>query len=81
MTNLLNYATMIISHRIAMDTNCKQLDYFIQAAGTARFTWNYALLVVKVMPHLKSATRSHRCNGCAALIVRNASVVSVKGGS
>lgn len=34
---------MILAHRIALDPTCKQRGYFARAAGTARFTWNWAL--------------------------------------
>ena len=34
---------MILSHKIALDPTFKQAKYFAQAAGTARFTWNWAL--------------------------------------
>ncbi len=32
-----------LSHKIALDPTAEQADYFKQACGTARFTWNYAL--------------------------------------
>ncbi len=34
---------MILSHCIALGTTFKQRAYFARAAGTARFTWNWAL--------------------------------------
>jgi putative transposase len=34
---------MIISHKIRLDPNNKQATYFAKAAGTARFTYNWAL--------------------------------------
>jgi len=34
---------MIISHKIALDLNNKQMSYCQQAAGTARFAYNWAL--------------------------------------
>src|SRR5262245_57792281 len=34
---------MILAHRIALDPTFTQLGYFTRAAGTARFTWNWAL--------------------------------------
>lgn len=34
---------MILAHRIALDPTFAQRDYFARAAGTARFTWNWAL--------------------------------------
>lgn len=36
-------AQMTRSHRIALDPTVAQIKYFAQAAGTARFTWNWAL--------------------------------------
>lgn len=35
--------TILLTHKIALDPNKKQLEYFAQAAGTARFAWNWAL--------------------------------------
>jgi putative transposase len=35
--------SMLLSHKIALRPNQKQLDYFRRAAGTARFVWNQAL--------------------------------------
>ena len=32
-----------LTHKIRLDTTCKQEDYFRQACGVARFTWNWAL--------------------------------------
>jgi putative transposase len=34
---------MIISHKIRLDPNNKQATYFVKAAGTARFAYNWAL--------------------------------------
>ena len=34
---------MILAHRIALDPTFAQRAYFARAAGTARFTWNWAL--------------------------------------
>lgn len=34
---------MILAHRIALDPTFAQRGYFARAAGTARFTWNWAL--------------------------------------
>ena len=34
---------MILSHRVQLDPTFKQTKYFVQACGTARFTWNWAL--------------------------------------
>lgn len=34
---------MIITHKIALDPNNKQVAYFARAAGTARFAYNWAL--------------------------------------
>jgi putative transposase len=34
---------VILSHRIALDPTMKQRRYFAQAAGCARFVWNWAL--------------------------------------
>ena len=34
---------MILSHRIALDPTEKQREYFVKAAGCARFVWNWAL--------------------------------------
>jgi putative transposase len=34
---------MLLSHKIALEPNQRQLAYFRRAAGTARFTWNLAL--------------------------------------
>jgi putative transposase len=34
---------MLIAHKIALNPNKKQRDYFARAAGTARFAWNWAL--------------------------------------
>lgn len=34
---------MILAHRIALDPTFRQRAYFARAAGTARFTWNWAL--------------------------------------
>ncbi len=34
---------MILSHRIALDPTFKQRNYFVRAAGTSRFTWNWTL--------------------------------------
>ena len=34
---------MLMAHRIALDPNRKQATYFAQAAGTARFAFNWAL--------------------------------------
>jgi putative transposase len=34
---------MIIAHRIALDLNNQQTTYGAKAAGTARFTYNWAL--------------------------------------
>jgi hypothetical protein len=37
------YAVMLLAHKIALDPNMAQRRYFVQAAGTARFAWNWAL--------------------------------------
>jgi putative transposase len=34
---------VILAHRIALDPTFRQRAYFVRAAGTARFTWNWAL--------------------------------------
>jgi putative transposase len=34
---------VILAHRIALDPTFRQRRYFVRAAGTARFTWNWAL--------------------------------------
>lgn len=34
---------MILSHKIELDTTCKQRAYFARCCGTARFVWNRAL--------------------------------------
>jgi putative transposase len=34
---------LILAHRIALDSTFRQRAYFARAAGTARFTWNWAL--------------------------------------
>lgn len=34
---------MLLTHKIALDPNKTQLEYFARAAGTARFAWNWAL--------------------------------------
>jgi putative transposase len=34
---------MILSHKICLDPTPSQLTYFSKAAGTARFSWNWAL--------------------------------------
>ena len=34
---------MILAHKIQLDPTVKQVNYFVQACGTARFVWNYAL--------------------------------------
>ena len=34
---------MILAHKITMDPTFQQHAYFVRAAGTARFTWNWAL--------------------------------------
>ena len=34
---------MLLAHKIALDPNMAQRRYFVQAAGTARFAWNWAL--------------------------------------
>ena len=34
---------MQLTHKIALDATLEQIAYFKQAAGTARFTWNWAL--------------------------------------
>ncbi len=34
---------MKLTHKIALDPTFKQAEYFAQSAGTARFTWNWAL--------------------------------------
>lgn len=34
---------MILAHRIRLEPTVKQAKYFAQAAGTARFVWNWAL--------------------------------------
>jgi putative transposase len=34
---------MLIAHKIALDPNNVQATYFAQAAGTARFAYNWAL--------------------------------------
>lgn len=34
---------MILAHRIALDPTPAQRAYFVRAAGTVRFTWNWAL--------------------------------------
>jgi putative transposase len=36
-------AVVILAHRIALDPTFRQRAYFVRAAGTARFTWNWAL--------------------------------------
>ena len=33
---------MILSHRIELDANNKQLTYFAKASGVARFAYNWA---------------------------------------
>ncbi len=32
-----------LTHKIRLDTTCKQEKYFLKACGTARFAWNWAL--------------------------------------
>jgi putative transposase len=34
---------MLLAHKIALDPNMAQRVYFVRAAGTARFAWNWAL--------------------------------------
>jgi putative transposase len=34
---------MLMAHRIALDPNDRQATYFARAAGTARFSYNWAL--------------------------------------
>jgi len=34
---------VLVAHRIALDPNIKQVDYFKRASGTARFAYNWAL--------------------------------------
>ena len=34
---------MILAHKIALDPNDRQATHFAKAAGTARFSWNWAL--------------------------------------
>ena len=34
---------MLLAHKIALDPNAEQRLYFVRAAGTARFAWNWAL--------------------------------------
>lgn len=34
---------MLMAHRIALDPNNAQENYFVRAAGTARKPWNWAL--------------------------------------
>ena len=34
---------MLLAHKIALDSNAEQRLYFVRAAGTARFAWNWAL--------------------------------------
>jgi putative transposase len=39
----IDYGSVLVAHRIALDPNIKQVDYFKRASGTARFTYNWAL--------------------------------------
>ncbi|HEY2486082.1 MAG TPA: transposase, partial [Candidatus Binataceae bacterium] len=34
---------MILAHKIALDPNKEQAEYFARACGVARFAWNWAL--------------------------------------
>jgi transposase len=36
-------SAITLTHKIRLDPTCKQENYFRQACGVARFTWNWAL--------------------------------------
>ena len=51
---------MLLSHKIALRINQKQLDYFKRAAGTARFAWNQALATWQATYHAEKKVDSFK---------------------
>src|SRR5262245_35024528 len=67
---------MLLAHKIALDPNAEQRLYFVRAAGTARFAWNWALAEWKHQykagerpTEVTSAVECHqaRAHGCTTL--------------